>query len=40
MSELQESLVREQTILLWNRNHNKQYMFKKIMKRYLRCLKK
>jgi hypothetical protein len=40
MSERQESLIREQTILLWNRNLEKQYMFKKIIKRYLRCLLK
>ena len=40
MSESQESLIREQTILLWNRNWDKQYMFKKIIKRFMRCLKK
>jgi len=40
MSEREESLVREQTILLWNRNLEKQYMFKKIIKRFMRCLKK
>jgi len=38
MSELQESLVREQTMLLLSRNWYKQHMLKKIIKRYLKCL--
>ena len=40
MSERQESLVREQTILLLSRNWNKQHMLKRILKRYMRCLLK
>ena len=39
MSELQESLVRGQTILLLNRNFNRQYICKRILKRFKRCLR-
>ena len=38
MSERQESLVREQTILLLSRNWNKQHIVHRIIKRFKRCL--
>jgi len=38
MSEREESLVREQTILLLNRNYNKQHIVYRILKRFRRCL--
>jgi len=39
MSEQGESQVRMRTILLLNRNVGKQYMLKKIITRFKRCLK-
>tara|TARA_B100000073_G_scaffold13107_1_gene10856 strand:+ start:345 stop:482 length:138 start_codon:yes stop_codon:yes gene_type:complete len=38
MSEREESLVREQTILLLNRNYDKQHIVHRILKRFKRCL--
>jgi len=40
MSELQESLIRGETILLLNRNWNKQLICKRILKRCKRCLRR
>ena len=39
MSENQESIVRSQAMLMIYRNHGKTYIAKRIVKRFLECLK-
>ena len=39
MSELEESVVRSQALLMMSRNQGKTFIVKRIMKRFLRCLK-
>ena len=39
MSELEESVVRSQAILMLARNHNKIHVVKRVLKRFLKCLK-
>ena len=38
MSELQESIVRSQTILMINRNSGKTYIWKRVYNRFIRCI--
>ena len=39
MSELEESVVRSQAILMMARNQGKDYVIKRVLKRFIRCLK-
>ena len=39
MSELEESVVRSQAILMMARNHQKENVIKRILKRFMRCVK-
>ena len=39
MSEREESVVRSQAILMMARNHDKGHVIKRVLKRFLRCLK-
>jgi len=39
MSELQESVVRSQAFLMLARNTGKQHVLKRIVKRFLKCIK-
>ena len=39
MSESQESILRSQALLLISRQHNSSYVWKKVMKRFLKCMK-
>ena len=39
MSELEESVVRSQAILMMARNHNKRHVIIRVLKRFLKCLK-
>ena len=39
MSEAQESIVRQQAILMINRNYNKKRVVKRIMMRFLKCMR-
>ena len=39
MSELEESVVRSQAILMFARNQGKPHVVKRVMKRFLKCLK-
>jgi len=39
VSELQESVVRSQTILMFTRNQGKAQIIKRVMKRFLKCIK-
>ena len=39
MSELQESMIRQQAILMIARNYEKEYVVERILKRFMRCLK-
>ena len=39
MSEREESAVRSQTILLMMRNHSKPHIIKRVVKRFLKCMK-
>ena len=38
MSELQESIVRNQAILMINRNPRKTYIWKHVYNRFMRCI--
>ena len=40
MSELEESVVRSQAILMMARNHDKKHVLKRVLKRFLRCVKR
>ena len=40
MSELEESVVRSQAILMFARNHNKKHVLKRVLKRFLKCIKR
>ena len=39
MSELEESTLRSQAMLLISRQGNSGYVWKKVMKRFLKCMK-
>ena len=39
MSELEESTLRSQALLLIFRQDNSRYVWKKVMKRFLKCMK-
>ena len=39
MSELEEAVVRSQAILMMARNHDKEHVIKRVLKRFLRCMK-
>jgi len=39
MSELQESIVRSQALLMLARNSGKKHILKRIIKRFLKCVK-
>ena len=39
MSELEESVVRSQTILMLSRNHSKKHIVKRVLKRFIKCIK-
>ena len=39
MSELEESIVRSQALLMMSRNQGKSNIVKRIIKRFLQCLK-
>jgi len=39
VSELQESMVRSQAILMFTRNQGKTQIIKRVMKRFLKCIK-
>ena len=39
MSEKEESIIRGQAIIMLERNRNKHYIIKKVMKRFIRCIK-
>jgi hypothetical protein len=39
MSEREEAIVRSQAILMITRNNTKHYIIKKVMQRFLRCIK-
>ena len=38
MSELQESIVRSQAILMLNRNPGKNYIWKRVYNRFMKCI--
>jgi len=38
MSELQESIVRSQAILMMSRNNTKNYIIKKVLQRFMKCI--
>jgi len=39
MSELEESVVRSQAILMIHRNHQSKKIIKRIIRRFLKCIK-
>ena len=39
MSELEESVVRSQAILMMARNHYKEQVEKRVLKRFLKCVR-
>ena len=38
MSELEESIIRSQTMLMLNRNPGKTYIWKRVYNRFIRCI--
>ena len=38
MSELQESIVRSQAMLMWNRNPGKPHIWKRVYNRFMKCI--
>ncbi len=40
MSEKQESIIRSEAILMMSRNNHKEYMVKRVMKRFIKCMKR
>ena len=38
MSELEESIVRGQAMLMWNRNPGKTHMWKRVYNRFMKCI--
>lgn len=38
MSELQESIIRSQTMLMLNRNPGKPYIWKRVYNRFIKCI--
>lgn len=39
MSELEESVLRSQTILMLARNHQREHVVKRVIKRFLKCVR-
>ena len=39
MSELEESIIRSQTMLMLNRNPGKPYIWKRVYSRFMKCIK-
>ena len=39
MNEKQEAIIRQQALLMVERNHGKMYVIRKVYKRFLKCLK-
>ena len=39
MSEREESVVRSQAILMMARNHEKEHVVKRVLKRFLKCVR-
>ena len=39
MSELQESIIRQQTILMIARNYNKKKVVKRVLMRFQKCMR-
>ncbi len=39
MSELEESVLRSQAILMLARNHDKKHVLKRVLKRFLKCMR-
>ena len=39
MSELEESVVRSQALLMIFRNHGKTYIYNKVLKRFMKCIR-
>jgi len=39
MSELQESIIRQQTILMIARNYNKKNVVKRVLMRFQKCMR-
>ncbi len=39
MSEAQEAAVRQQTIMMLSRNYDKPHIIKKVLKRFMKCLR-
>ena len=39
IQEQQESVVRSQAILMINRNYHKPYVVKRVLKRFIKCMK-
>ena len=38
MSEQQEAIIRQQAILMISRNQGKEYVAKRVLKRFLKCI--
>ena len=38
MSELQESRIRQQAVLMIARNYNKEYVVERVLKRFMKCM--
>ncbi len=39
MSEQQEAIIRQQAILMISRNQGKEYVTKRVLKRFMKCIK-
>jgi len=39
VSEAQEAVIRQQAIMLLNRNYSKPHIVKRVMKRFMKCLR-
>ncbi len=38
MSEQQEAIIRQQALLMISRNQGKEYVVKKVLKRFMKCI--
>ncbi len=39
MNEQKEAIIRQQTILMMYRNHGNNYVIRRVLKRFIRCIK-
>jgi len=39
LSEQQEAIIRQQALLMVERNHGKMYVIRRVYRRFLKCLK-